>query len=97
MAKQTYPQINVSAVKTSLAQLFLDNSLTAPAGEVTFELQNANTQSTIYLSYGGQAGLGAGHPLPPHWKTDEAESFDNVYVTAGSGLTDAAIVVSVVV
>ena len=97
MAKQTYKQINVSAVKTSLAQLFLDNGLTAPTGEVAFELQNANTQSTIYLSYGDQTGLGLGHPLPPYWKTDEAESFENVYVTAGSGLTDAAIVVSVVV
>lgn len=97
MAKQSYPQINVSAVKTSLAQLFLDNGLTVPTGEVTFELQNANTQSIVYVSYGDQSDLGAGHPIPPYWKTDEAESFENVYVTAGSGLTDAAIVVSVVV
>jgi hypothetical protein len=97
MAKQTYKEINVSAVKTSLAQLFLDNGLTVPTGEVTFELQNANTQSIVYVSYGDQSGLGAGHPIPPYWKTDEVESFDNVHVKAGSGLSEATIIVSVVV
>tara|TARA_B110000503_G_scaffold138057_2_gene223445 strand:- start:6779 stop:7078 length:300 start_codon:yes stop_codon:yes gene_type:complete len=99
MAKQTYPQINVSAVKTSLAQLFLDNGLTVPDGDVAFELQNANTQGLIYVSFGDQAGLSdfEGNPIPAYWKTDEVESFENVFIQSGAGLSDSAITVTVTV
>jgi len=99
MAKQSYKKLKITAVKTSLAQLFLDNGLQVPAGDVAFELQNANTQGLIYVSFGDQAGLSdfEGNPIPAYWKTDEVESFENVFVQSGAGLSDSAIAVTVTV
>ncbi|MBB1307280.1 hypothetical protein [Pseudoalteromonas sp. SR43-5] len=99
MAKQSYKKLKITAVKTSLAQLFLDNGLTVPAGDVTFELQNANTQGLIYVSFGDQSALSdfEGNPIPAYWKTDEVESFANVFIQSGAGLSDSAITVTVTV
>ncbi len=97
MAKQTYPTMKVTKNKTSLAALFASHGVEAPLGEVQFELQNASSHD-VFVSYGDQTKLenDAGHPIPPFWKANELESFENVYIKSGLGLGASKIVVSVV-
>lgn len=86
MANQSYKKLNLTkGIKTSLAQLFVDNGLSVPPGEVSFELQNANTQGLIYVSFGDQSGLSDydGSPLPAFWAREEVEALTSVFVQTG--------------
>lgn len=83
MAKQSYPNIKVPAgAKKSLAELFTDNGLTVPAGEVSLEIQNLDGNYTVFVSFGDQTGLdnSSGSPIPPMWARTETEDFTNVYI-----------------
>ena len=87
MAKQSYKKLKLTkGVKASIAQLFTENNITLPAGDVLFELQNAATQGLIYVSFGDQAALSDydGSPLPSYWAREETEELANVFVQTGN-------------
>lgn len=73
MARQTYKQLKVPPeARVSLAQLFSNNAINSPAGEVSF---------------GDQTNLPAlsGSTIPTGWAREQVEDFTSVFLEASGG------------
>lgn len=85
MARQTYKQLKVSpGARISLAQLFSNNAINPPAGEVSFEIQNVTEHVKVYISFGDQTNLPAlsGSTIPTDWAREQVEDFSSVFLEA---------------
>lgn len=88
MARQTYKQLKVSpGARISLAQLFSNNAINPPAGEVSFEIQNITRDYEVYVSFGDQTNLPAlsGSRIPRYWAREQTEDMELTFLEASGG------------